>query len=77
MVNKLWNTLKYGSSKTKRKIYLMFGVLATGVILTVASLIFSNAILGLVAFVVILVDGLILFNSSFEQKTVAVSKNNT
>ena len=75
MVDKLWNTLKYGSGKTKKKIYLMLGILAAGVILTIASLIFANIILGSAAFMIILIDGLILFNSSFEQKTVAVSKN--
>ena len=77
MNNKLWNTLKYGSSKTKRKIYLMLGILAAGVILTVAALMFGSLILGLAAFVIILVDGLILFNSSFDQKTIAVSKGHT
>ncbi len=74
MPKKLINTLKYGSSRTKRKLYLMFGFLAAGVILTVVSLMLGNAMLGLVAFAVIFVDGLLLFNTSFEQKTVAVKQ---
>lgn len=72
MPGKLINTLKYGSSRTKRKIYLMFGILAIGVILTVASIMMENEFLGLAAFLVIFIDGLILFNTSFEQKTVSV-----
>lgn len=72
MPNKLINTLKYGSSKTKRKLYLMLGILAAGVVLTVVALVLSNLILGLIAFGVLFVDGMILFNSSFEQKTVMV-----
>ena len=71
---KLINTLKYGSSRTKRKIYLLFGVLAVGVVLTTAALIVGNAMLGLLAFTVIFVDGLILFNTSFESRTVEVSE---
>lgn len=69
MAGKLINTLKYGSSRTKRKIYLLFGILAAGVVLTTAALIAGNAMLGLLAFTVIFVDGLILFNTSFESKT--------
>lgn len=74
MSGKLINTLKYGSSRTKRKIYLMFGVLAAGAVLTVAALLLGNELLGVAAFVVIFVDGMILFNTSFEQKTVSVKK---
>ena len=74
MAGKLINTLKYGSSRTKRKIYLLFGVLAVGVVLTTAALIVGNAMLGLLAFTVIFVDGLILFNTSFESRTVEVSE---
>lgn len=74
MAGKLINTLKYGSSRTKRKIYLMFGILAVGVALTVAALILGNELLGLAAFAIVFVDGLILFNTSFEQKTVSVKQ---
>lgn len=74
MAGKLINTLKYGSGRTKRKIYLMFGILAAGAVLTVAALLLGNELLGLLAFVVIFVDGMILFNTSFEQKTVSVQK---
>jgi len=74
MLGKLINTLKYGSSRTKRKIYLMFGILALGVILVVAALILGNELVGLGAFVVVFVDGMILFNTSFEEKTISIEK---
>ncbi len=74
MPKKLINTLKYGSSRTKRKIYLLFGILAVGTILTVVALLMGNVMLGLAAFFIIFVDGLILFNTSFEQKTVSVKQ---
>ena len=75
MPKKLLNTLKYGNGKTKRKIYLMLGILAVGVVLTLVALILGNVLIGLVAFMVMFIDGLILFNSSFEQKTVSVSNH--
>lgn len=74
MPGKLINTLKYGSSRTKRKIYMMFGILAAGAALIVAALMLSNELLGLAAFLVLFIDGLILFNTSFEQKEVSVKK---
>ena len=74
MPGKLINTLKYGSRRTKRKIYMMFGILGAGVILTVAALLLGNELLGLAAFVVVFIDGMILFNTSFEQKTVSVTQ---
>lgn len=74
MPGKLINTLKYGSSKTKRKIYMMFGILAVGAALTVVAIMLGNEYLGLAAFLVIFIDGLILFNTSFEQKEVSVRK---
>lgn len=74
MPKKLINTLKYGSGKTKRKIYLMMGILAAGVVLTLLAVFLGNALMGLAAFLVMFVDGLILFNTSFEQKTVSVNR---
>ena len=50
----------------------MLGILATGVILAAVALILGNLMLGIAAFLVLLIDGLILFNSSFEQKSVSV-----
>lgn len=70
MPKKLINTLKYGSTGTKRKLYLMLGILAAGVVLTLAALITGSVLFGLLAFCIIFVDGIILFNTSFEQKTV-------
>lgn len=70
MPDKLLNTLKYGSAETKRKIYLMLGLLAGGVIMALVALIFGKLTLGLVASAIIFVDGLILFNTSFEEKTI-------
>lgn len=75
IMSKLLNTLKYGNGKTKRKILLMLGILAAGVTLSVVSLALGNILLGVSAFVVIFIDGLILFNASFEQRSVAVQKN--
>ena len=74
MPKKLINTLKYGRGKTKRKIYLMMGILAAGVVLTLLAVFLGNALMGLAAFLVMFVDGLILFNTSFEQKTVSVNQ---
>lgn len=74
MQKKLINTLKYGSSKTKRKLYLILGILAVSVVLTVLALILGNVLLGMIAFCVIFVDGIILLNTSFEQKTVSVDR---
>ena len=74
MPKKLINTLKYGSGKTKRKLYLMLGILAAGVVLTITALIANSVLLGLMAFCIIFVDGIILFNSSFEQKTVLINR---
>ena len=51
----------------------MLGILAAGVVLTVIALLYENALMGIAAFLVIFVDGLILFNTSFEQKTVSVN----
>lgn len=75
MPGKLVNTLKYGNSRTKKKLYLMLGILAAGIVLTIVALVLRNAMLGLVAFLVIFVDGMILFNTSFEQKTVSVKED--
>lgn len=75
MPGKLINTLKYGSGRTKRKIYLMLGILAAGVVLALVSLVLGNFLIGLAAFMVLFVDGMIMFNSSFEQKTVSVESN--
>lgn len=77
MLKKLINTLKYGSKKTKRKIYLLLGILAVGVAFTVIALVFQNAMMGLAAFLVIFIDGLILFNTSFEKKTVSVNQTDS
>lgn len=75
MPKKLINTLKYGSGRTKQKIYLMFSILAVGVALSVVALVLGNLMLGLTAFAILFVDGLILFNTSFEQKNVSVKHN--
>lgn len=72
MPGKLINTLKYGNKKTKRKLYLLTGILAAGVVLTIAALLLESMVLGLVAFLIIFADGMILFNTSFTQKSVFV-----
>jgi len=73
MLNKLIDTLKYGSVHTKRKLYLMFGGLLAGIILAVLTLVFGNFVIGLLGFVVLLVDGLVMLNTNFDQKTVQVT----
>lgn len=75
MLMKLINTLKYGSAKTKRKLYLMLVFLAAGVGFLIASIVLGNELFGLIAFFIILVDGLTLFHTSFEQKSVSVKKS--
>ena len=72
MLEKLINTLKYGSTKTKQKIYTMLGFLVLGVGLFIASIVLSNLLFGIFAFAIIFVDGLILVNTSFEQKSVSI-----
>lgn len=74
MSGKLINTLKYGNSKTKRKLYLLLGILALGAVLTIAALMLGNMVLGLTAFAILFADGMLLFNTSFAQKTVSVEK---
>jgi len=74
MLKKLINTLKYGSRKTKQKLYLMVGVLSAGMLLAVVAGILGSILLGLLAFGLIFVNGLILLNTSFEQKTVMVDR---
>ncbi len=75
MPKKLLNTLKYGSRKTKQKLYLMFGILLAGVVLAVIALLLGNLLLGVAAFLLIFIDVLILFDTSFEQKTISVNHN--
>ncbi len=74
MPGKLINTLKYGSTKTKRKLFLLVGILVSGAALTITALILGSTVLGLTAFAVIFADGMLLFNTSFAQKTVSVEK---
>ena len=73
MLKKLLDTLKYGSGHTKRKLYLMIGALVAGVVLLILAFALSNFVLGLLGFVVLFVDGLTIFNTSFDQKTVEVA----
>ena len=74
MLEKLINTLKYGSVKTKRKIYTILGFFIVGIGLLIASIVLSNWIFGILAAAVIFIDGLILANTSFEQKSISVKK---
>lgn len=74
MPKKLINTLKYGSGKTKFKLWLMLGIGMAGVIGMLVALVLGNFLLGIAAFLILFFDGLILFNTSFEEKTVSVKK---
>ena len=70
MVKKLINTFKYGNRKTKQKLYLMIGILSAGVLLAVVACVLGSVLLGILAFGLIFINGLILLNTSFEQRTV-------
>ena len=74
MPGKLINTLKYGNSRTKRKIYLMMGILLAGLVLTAVAIVLGNFLLGLAGVLVIFIDGLILLNTSFEQKNISADE---
>lgn len=74
MLKKLINTLKYGNRKTKQKLYLMIGILSAGVLLAVVAGVLGSMLLGVVAFGLIFINGLILVNTSFVQKTVTVAQ---
>jgi len=70
MLKTLINTLKYGNRKTKQKLYLITGILSAGVLLAVVASLLGSVLLGVLAFGLIFINGLILLNTSFEQKTV-------
>lgn len=70
MLKKLINTFKYGNRKTKQKLYLMIGILSAGVLLAVVACVLGSVLLGILAFGLIFINGLILLNTSFEQRTV-------
>ena len=74
MFKKLLDTLKYGSSHTKRKLYLLLGALLAGSVLLLLAFVLHNPVLGLLGFVVLLTDGLVILNTSFDQKTVGVEQ---
>lgn len=74
MAGKIINTLKYGDKKTKGKLYILFGVLAAGVLGLVLAWALSNVLLGVGAFFVLVADGILLLNSSFTSKEIAGKK---
>ena len=74
MLNKIIDTLKYGSGHTRRKLFLMLAALCAGVILLISAFVAGNFVCGLLGFVVLLTDGLVMLNTSFNQKTVEVEQ---
>lgn len=74
MLGKILNTLKYGNVRTKIKLYVMLAILIIGVGLLMTALVFGNFLPGLLGVSVIFVDGLILLNTSFEQKSLSVNQ---
>jgi len=74
MLNKIIDTLKYGSGHTRRKLFLMLAALFAGVILLISAFVAGNFVCGLLGFVVLLTDGLVMLNTSFDQKTVEVEQ---
>lgn len=72
MFKKLVNTLKYGSGKTRLKLWLIIGGIAIGVTGMLFALAFGIFLLGFVSFFMLFIGGLMLINTSFEEKTVSV-----
>lgn len=75
MLEKLINTLRYGNAKTKQKLYFILAFLVVGIGFLIAAIVLQNALFGLLSFLVLFIDGLTLFNTSFEQKSVSRKKN--
>lgn len=73
MVHKIIDTLKYGSGRTKRKLYLIAGAFLAGIILVITALIMSKLVPGLVGGFLLLAGGFVMMNASFAQKTVEVA----
>lgn len=74
MAGKIINTLKYGDKRTKGKLYLMFGILAAGAVGLILSLFLASIVLGVAAFLALLVDGLILMNTAFGVKEISMKQ---
>lgn len=74
MLEKIINTLKYGSAHTKRVLYRLIGVLTVGIVLAVIALFWNSFVLGVLSFALIFIDGLMLFNTSFEKKEISVQE---
>lgn len=74
MAGKIINTLKYGDKKTKRKLYFLSGILAAGVVVLLLALVLSSMALGVLAFLALLVDGLVLMNTAFGTKEISVKQ---
>lgn len=73
MLKKFFDTLKYGSAHTKRKLYLWAGAMLAGILFVTAAFVLDNFVLGLLGFVFLLIDGLSIINTSFVQKEVQVA----
>jgi len=73
MLKKIINTLKYGSGKTKFKLWLILGSIAVGVTGMLFALAFGIFLLGFVSFFMLFIGGLMLINTSFEEKAVSVN----
>ena len=76
MGNKILNTLKHGDSRTRQKLMVMIGLLGLGLVLLLCALLFTNPVLGLVAFAFLFADGLMVLNSSFQKKEITMKKIN-
>ena len=74
MAGKIINTLKYGDRKTKGKLTMMIGVLAVGIVILLIAFGISSMMLGAVAFLILLVDVLVLMNTAFGTKEITVRK---
>ena len=74
MTAKLINTLKYGDKKTRRKLYLLLGILAAGVVTLVLALVLASITFGVLAFLALLVDGLVFMNTAFGTKEISMKE---
>ncbi len=64
-MGKIINTLKYGDKATKSKLYMLFGILAAALVVFVTALAANSVALGVISFAALVIDGLILLDTSF------------
>lgn len=71
-MGKILNTLKYGDKRTKRTILVLLGLAIAAVLLGALAVLLEKPVLFVLAGAGLLVDILLLFNTSFSGKSIAV-----